>query len=292
MKKRIGLILLALLAVLTLSSCSGGNKSYIGTEDMYEGEYKGEDVLENGTSVGTDGAIKDETVKIIRTVNINGESKSFEKSIQDIQAQVKSSGGYIENSEIRGGKSYINDSVNERIATYVIRIPADKLDSFLGITKGHVNVTYSSEYTEDVTLDYYDIQSRLNTLKSKKLALENMLEKAETLDDILKIQESLYNVIEEIEAHQSKLNLYDNRVDYSTVNLTVREVVEYTEGKVSFGKRIGKAFRGGWSAFAATCEVLTVGFVYAAPFLAIPFLVGAAFLVFYFVRRRRKNKKK
>lgn len=292
MKKRIGLILLALLAVLTLSSCSGGNKAYIGTEDMYEGEYKGEDVLENGTSVGADGAIKDETVKIIRTVNINGESKSFEKSIQDIQAQVKSSGGYIENSEIRGGKSYINDSINERIATYVIRIPADKLDSFLGITKGHINVTYSSEYTEDVTLDYYDIQSRLNTLKSKKLALENMLEKAETLDDILKIQESLYNVIEEIEAHQSKLNLYDNRVDYSTVNLTVREVVEYTEGEVSFGKRIGKAFRGGWSAFAATYEGLAVGLVYAAPFLAIPFLVGAAFLVFYFVRRRRKNKKK
>jgi len=289
MKKRIGLILLMLvLSVFTLASCGGDYSASIDTEDMYEGGYKGDDVIENGTAVGEGGAIKDETAKIIRIVNINGESKNFEKTTEEIQGQVKDSGGYIESSDIRGGKSYINGSVDERIATYVIRIPADKLDAFLSNTKGLINVTASSESTEDVTLDYYDIQSRLDTLKSKKTALEKMLEKAESLDDILTIQESLYDVIEEIEAYQSKLNLYDNKVNYSTVNLTVQEVVEYTETELTFGERMGKAFSGGWSAFIEAGENIAVGFVYVAPFLIIPIIVGIVFLVIHIVKKRKK----
>jgi len=275
MKKRIGLILLMLvLSVFTLASCGGDYSASIDTEDMYEGGYKGDDVIENGTAVGEGGAIKDETAKIIRIVNINGESKNFEKTTEEIQGQVKDSGGYIESSDIRGGKSYINGSVDERIATYVIRIPADKLDAFLSNTKGLINVTASSESTEDVTLDYYDIQSRLD--------------KAESLDDILTIQESLYDVIEEIEAYQSKLNLYDNKVNYSTVNLTVQEVVEYTETELTFGERMGKAFSGGWSAFIEAGENIAVGFVYVAPFLIIPIIVGIVFLVIHIVKKRKK----
>lgn len=291
MKKRIGLILLVLvLSVFALASCGGGDYSAsIGTKDVYDGEYKGDDVLENGTAVGEGGTIKDETAKIIRIVNINGESKDFEKTTEKIQGQVKEQGGYIESSEIRGGKSYINGSADERTATYVIRIPSDKLDAFLANTKGLINVTSSSESTEDVTLDYYDIQSRLDTLKSKKTALEKMLEKAETLDDILTIQESLYDVIEEIEAYQSKLNLYDNKVSYSTVNLTVSEVVEYTETEATFGERIGKAFRGGWRAFTEAGENLAVALVYAAPFLAIPLIVGIVFLVLHIVKKKKKK---
>lgn len=290
MKKTFAALLLLMTVLLTFASCGGDYDASIGMEDMYDGEYKGDDVLENGTGVGEGGTIKDETAKIIRIVNINGESKDFEKTTEEIQGQIKENGGYIENSEIRGGKSYIDGSGNSRIATYVIRIPADKLDDFLNTAKGLINVTYSSESAEDVTLDYYDIQSRLDTLKSKKTALEEMLEKAETLDDILSIQESLYDVIGEIEAYQSKLNLYDNKVNYSTVNLTVREVVEYTETKLSFGKRIADAFYGGFNAFCKMVQGIAVGIVYLAPFFFIPVTVGIVLLV-VFIAKKRKNRK-
>ncbi len=290
MKKTFAALLLLMTVLLTFASCGGDYDASIGMEDMYDGEYKGDDVLENGAGVGEGGTIKDETAKIIRIVNISGESKDFEKTTEEIQGQIKENGGYIENSEIRGGKSYIDGSGNSRIATYVIRIPADKLDDFLNTARGLINVTYSSESTEDVTLDYYDIQSRLDTLKSKKTALEKMLEKAETLDDILTIQESLYDVIGEIEAYQSKLNLYDNKVNYSTVNLTVREVVEYTETKLSFGKRIADAFYGGFNAFCNMVQGIAVGIVYLAPFFFIPVTVGIVLLV-VFIAKKRKNRK-
>lgn len=290
MKKRKVLILLVLvLSAFTLASCGGGDyNASIGTEDRYEGEYKGDDVLENGTAVGEGGTVKDESAKIIRIVNINGESKDFEKTTEEIQGQVKDSGGYIENSEIRGGKSYIDGSHNSRTATYVIRIPADKLDAFLSTAKGLINVTSSSESTEDVTLDYYDIESRLNTLKSKKAALENMLSKAETLDDMLTIQENLYDVIADIEAYQSKLNLYDNKVSYSTVRLTVNEVVEYTETELSFGDRLSKAFKGGWEWFAEAGQDIAIVLVYLLPLLFVLLVGGIVWLTIHFIRKKKK----
>lgn len=289
MKKRYTFIALVLvLMFLVLTSCGGDYKSSADV-DNYGGDYKDDQLMENGTAIDKGGEIKDTTAKIIRNVVIRGESKDFDSAVEIIAKQVTAHEGYVESSEIRGGKSYRGGSDVERTAVYVLRIPSDKLDSFLAKTKGAINVTSSSETTEDVTLDYYDIESRLNTLKSKKAALEAMLEKAETLDDMLTIQENLYDVIADIEAYQSKLNLYDNKVSYSTVSLTVDEVVEYTETEPGFGDRIAKAFSGGWDAFLSFGEGFAVVMVYAFPFFVIPLVGLGVFLVIRFIRKKKNS---
>ncbi|MBQ3230648.1 MAG: DUF4349 domain-containing protein, partial [Clostridia bacterium] len=146
----------------------------------------------------------------------------------------------------------------------------------------------------DVTLEYYDIESRMKTLEAKKAALEKMLEQATSLSDIRTIQDDLYEVIADIEAYRSKLNLFDSKVSYSTVELTIIEVVEYTEVKEeepSFGERISETFKESWQGFWEFCQDFAVFLVGAMPALLILLLNGVAvFLIVFFVKRKNKRR--
>ena len=70
-----------------------------------------------------------------------------------------------------------------------------------------------------------------------------MMEQAESIEDIIAINEQLTDVRYQIESMESQLRTYDNQVDYSTVNLYIDEVERYTPGAAkSAGARIAEGF--------------------------------------------------
>lgn len=289
-----GLILsvFALISMLLFSACGSETSMDAG---YTENELLVTDDTAKSEAVGTGGESIEiqQNAKIIRNVSIDGETKDFDAANDAVKKQISENGGYVESSNIKGGESLSNNYRSARTAKYVIRIPADKLDVFLQNTEVLLNITASTETTTDVTLDYYDIQSRLETLESKKTALEAMLEKAMTLDEILMIQDNLYNVIADIEAYQSKLNLYDNKVNYSTVDLEIIEVVEYTvidDDEPSFGERISEAFTESWENFGEFCQDFVVFIVSALPVLMFPAIGGIIILTVWIIRRNKAKK--
>ena len=238
------LALMLVASVLLFCACGSEYADYAenGTVDYEQGELKGEDsaggLSGDVTAVNTD-------AKIIREVNINGETLDFDAATENIQKQLATAGGYVEKSEITGGESLANNRRSEKQAYYVLRIPAEKLDAFLDSTEGSLNITKYTESTTDVTLEYYDIESRMRTLETKRSALEALLQGADTTQEIITLQDELYEVISEIESLKSRLNVYDSKVSYSTVYLTIYEVVEYTEiveEEPTFWERMGNAF--------------------------------------------------
>ena len=127
-----------------------------------------------------------------------------------------------------------------------IRIPAENLDAFLAQLGDTINIVDNQSTVDDVSSKYYDIVSRLETLEAERTALTNMYASADTVEYMLQIQKRLYDVIEEIESYKTTLKYYDNQVAYSTVNLLIEEVIEYTEKvpePATFGERISRAFR-------------------------------------------------
>ncbi len=280
------LILLVLLTSIVLTSCASDSK--------YDAEIGETEEMVATDSAGTSSSntnLTPQSAKIIRDFVLKGETKEFDNAISVIQTKINENGGYIEKSEVYGGESLSNNRKTSKTANLVIRIPAEKLDGFLDQTQGLLNITNKTETTKDITLDYYDVKSRLETLETKKVALEAMLEKAENLDDLLKIQDSLYEVIADIEAYQSKLNLFDNKVNYSTVTLTIKEVVEYTETEeLSFGKRVVNAFKNSWTNFGEFCLNFIVFFIAAIPTLLVLGLI--AFIVLIIVKKIKQSKNK
>lgn len=289
------LSLTVLLLCLSLAACGGDSG-----KDLMDNAAEGfdPDFNEGGAEGDLGGGDKVDdistTAKIIRNVSIDGETRDFDSAVEAVKTKLSALGGYVESSNTYGGETLSGGRRNARQGRFVMRVPAERLDEFLDTAEGLLNVTGFSESTKDVTLDYYDIQSRLETLKAKKTALEAMLEKAETLDEIMKIQDSLYDVIADIESYQSQLNVFDSKVNYSTVNLELTEVIEYTvveEEEPTLGQRIGKAFSDSWKALGVFGQGFLVFIAGAFPVLLIlGSIAGVVLLIIWLVRRRKKAK--
>ncbi len=247
MGKRIAL--LGLICTMLLSGC--GAASYDSAETAtknatadvsYEyGEEAAVDDSADAEAVEDGVEAKDPSAtekKLIVTEQINVETSEYQDFITTVTQKVDALGGYIESSEMSGSTQYQN-----QYADFTIRIPADKLADFITVVDQNGTVTYDSKTTEDVTLEYVDTESHLKALKTEEETLLALLEKAEKLSDVFEIQEELTNVRYQIESYESKIRVYDNQVDYSTVHLNVMEVErENTTAKKGFWSEAGAAF--------------------------------------------------
>jgi hypothetical protein len=115
------------------------------------------------------------------------------------------------------------------------------------------------------------------------------------INSMLKVQERLYDVIEEIEALQTKLNLYDGQVAMSTVHLTLREVIVYTEvvdPDPTFGQRVKEAFVESWTDFGRGWQNFFVWFIEAFPTLLVVVGIhaGIFFIIYGSVKRGQKKR--
>ncbi len=229
---------------------------------------------------------------LITTINMEVETMQYDELIVAISDKINDLGGYIEESQVNSD----SDSEEARIATYTIRIPQDYVHvftSFVGISS---NVLLSSEVTEDVTLQYVDIQSRIDSLVAQRDAITAMLAEADNLDDMLYLQDCLTDVIYEIDSYESQLRSLASLVSYSTIHLTVNEVLPEvsptptatptptptpTPGpKVyeEYGSKISKQFNEACSDVLEALCVIFLDFVAVLPGLVV-FLVFCGILV-------------
>ena len=299
MKRNILTILLclslALIYVLTLASCEASND--LGMKDSIAEEYApgyGEDIkLDlNGSAIENEASETDR--KIIKTAYVTAETKEFEDSLKLIEALCADLGGYIQSSSTRGVS--LNNGSNRRSADYTLRIPAESFDGFNESLGGMLNIVSSSSNADEVTSHYYDIQSRIEVLELQKASLQKMYDNYTDYKDVnslISLQEKLFAVIEEIESYKTQLKVYDSKIAYSTVHLSVNEVVIYTENQdeKTFGDKLADAFMGGWNVFLQICEGLAIAFVATFPTLAGLSIV-AAIIVFICVASVKRSRKK
>lgn len=233
--------------------------------------------------------------KLIRRCTMEMQTTEFDAAIEALYGLVESLNGYFENSSVHGG-SYYNANAR-RSADYVIRIPAQQYDTFRASAGELGHVTYSTESTEDIGEQYYDTEARLKTLRTKQERLLSLLEKAETMEDIISLESALSDVEYEIERNSSTLNRYDGLVNYATFSVMMNEVtrVDDSAGQAdSLGDRMSSGFASGLENLVDGVKDLLVWFSYN--FFSLLFLVLIAGGVIVFVRKkvrlpRRKGKK-
>jgi hypothetical protein len=286
-----------LVALMTLASCSMESESMGNMAPGAPSQNNSADGMEGGKPghTLTGGTNGDYDRKIIRTVTMSCETKAYDDAITLIMTALGSHDGYVETSETTG-TGYEDVKNSARRATYTLRVPSEKLDAFLETlrTNEGIRILTQNSTSDEITAAYYDVVSRLETLNAEKASLTAMLEGFTDYSDIqsmLKVQERLYDVIEEIEALQTKLNLYDGQVAMSTVHLTLREVITYTEvaePDPTFGQRMKEAFVGSWRDFGKGCQNFAVWFVNAFPTLLV--IGGIAFIVYILVKKGKKKR--
>ena len=186
-----------------------------------------------GVMMNANGAMKNESVKaetgqkLIRRVNIDAETENLDELLPLLQNRIAAADGYIESQNLYNGSSH--STYRSRSANLTIRIPADKLDDFVGQLKETSNVVSYNESQEDVTLTYVSTESRIQALETEQARLLELLAQAQNMSDLLEIEARLTDVRYELESVKSQLLVLANKVDYATVNLYITQVKEYTE---------------------------------------------------------------
>lgn len=284
--RKMSILLLAMLLAFTFSGCGASSKNFeaaadsAAPEEMKGVEYEvteeavaEDDAMDTGMTDAAAGAgeVQTGTVqsneKIIYTYNYSVETKQFDTFMDAVQKRINEYGGYLESSETNG-----NQEMNiRRYANMVIRIPADKMHSFLNMVKENSNVTYSSSSTENVTLSYVDMQSHIKALKTEQETLMGILERAEKLEDIITIQNQLTNIRYELESYESQLRVYDNRINYSTLYLDVNEVERETNvaTELTYGEEIRRGLSDTMYDIGQGLRSFSIWFIVNLPILLI-----------------------
>lgn len=270
------------------------------TADYKEGaaEYEVADeaaVEEAMADVATDAGVESPTQgtqsnrKLIKRQYITMETKEFDTLTQFVTEKVNAVGGYIEHSSVSGSSYRYNDN---RYANYTVRVPVTELDGFVSAIKEAGNVTNFSESVEDITLSYVDTESRITALKTEQETLMEMLDQAGDLDTLLAIQSRLTEVRYQLESYESQLRVYDNDIDYSTVNMDIFEVERETKVEDdSFGSRLKERLSANFYGLGQSLESFAIFMIGGIPYWIMLALAAVVVILIIKLIRRRARKK-
>ena len=287
MKRLICITLAFLMVLLCLAGCGGSaaaDEGYVKTESssFEQTPQEAADSLTSSTELTETSA---ENRKLIKTVYLNAETETYDTLLAGLNQRITELGGYVESRE--------TESYRSRYCSITIRIPAEHLDQLVAHVNANANVTSSSENTQDVTLEYVDTEAKITALETEQARLLELLTEAESLADILEIEARLSDVTYELERYASQLRTLANQVSYSTVYLNISEVETLTPTEEpTVWQRISTGFVATLIDLGETLTDVFVWFVVESPNLLVTFLlIFAAYNIFRFFGKRRKNKK-
>lgn len=218
----------------TYVSAGGANRAAFSASALSSDEAEAKSTsLESGTSENAEAKLNPDSLsadrKLIRTVDLSFETTDFDQFTKDIEAKVTSLGGYVESSDLSGTDA----TARRRNAYYTLRIPKPQVDAFLSFAEGEANLTRKYESTQDISLQYYDTESRKKALQSEYDRLMELMAQAESVDAVIAIEQRLSDIRYQLDSYESDLRRYDNQVDYSTVTVNVSETTVLTASEGS-----------------------------------------------------------
>ena len=273
MKKLLS-ILLALTLLLSLSAC--GSASMNSADKPAESPMATSPALDLKEEMGFDsmtgGSVEmptmpapspeepssslPENVKMIYRGYLYLESTEFDAAIAGLGQLVTQMGGYFESSELNNYSPY-------RHAFYVVRVPSAKYQSFCSSVGDLAQLNSQRHTTENVSEAYYDTESRLVTQRTKLERLQELLAKADKMEDIITLESAIAETELQIEYLTGSLRKYDALVDYATVEISLEEVYQLSEQEqpvVGFGAKLAEAFKTGTSRFVNDLESFALRF--------------------------------
>ncbi len=281
--KRIALAFTCLLVIfvylnvaLPVSYDSANSKA----EDSNSGAFYDND--EGALATDSDGIETDQEKKVIVSGNLSLETLDLDETVNVLTNNINESGGYIQSSS-----TYSNGSRRYYYAT--IRIPADKYNDFINTIKGSGNTVSYSEEIDDITTSYYDLDAHIKALKAQEERVLELYKQANTLEEILQIEERLSDIRYEIEQEETTMKNYDLLTSYSTLEITISETREYTPTQISFGSRIVESFKNGWTNFISLLEEFVITFVYNIwTILLLILIIFIGYKIFKTIKARKK----
>ena len=306
MKKKSLLLAAILMLTIVFSACGAATSdAQISVSDKYfsyDAPAEMAPMASAGVSIGgvesdwtnvNSDVYNDTSTKIIRTATMVIQTTEFDATVEGLARLTEENGGYYESAQVEGGGYY--DSYSRRSGYFTVRIPKENFIAFRN-GAGDIGHLYSvQEGTRDVGENYYDTESRLATLTTKRDRLLALLEEATEMEDIITLENALAEVMYEIDMHTGTLRKYDSLINYSTFTITINEVVKIVDDpgpEDSFGVKLVANLKRGFERFVENLQdfVLWVANNLIGLVIFAAVVVAALILVRRKVRRVRRRR--
>ena len=158
--------------------------------------------------------------KLIKNGDLSLQVQNLDQTESAVENLSKKYGGYVSSS-----------TRSERGAFFTVKIPYKNFDLALKDAGSLGSLKNRSISTRDVSEQYYDLKTRLETKKILQSNLQNYLKQATNLSDILKIEKELNNVTSDIESMEGQFRRLSQQIEFSTININFY-LPEYKESNL------------------------------------------------------------
>jgi hypothetical protein len=228
-----------------------------------------------------------------RKITKNGELellvKNAEITAQDITKKTNELNGFIQNVNIREVQEGVKSG------TITIKVPADAFEQAIADFKTFgIKVEREAINSDDITEQYIDIEAQLKNYRAEEQGYLEVMKRAYTVEDILKVSQYLSNIRGQIDRLEGQIKYLNRQIEMSQiiVYLTAEAEVEI------FGLRwrplyeIQKSFRNLMSGLQVYINAI-ISFVFFLPVLLI-WLTTLTFLIWLIAKiikwlHKRKN---
>ena len=157
--------------------------------------------------------------KIIKNADLKLQVADTDSAIDRTTQIVGDVGGYILSSRI-WFQDYNNKSY--KYASISMGVPVDQFETAMRRLRGlAVKVLDENASGQDVTDQYVDLQSQLDSLQATRDRIKGFLDQAKTVDEALQINQQLTDVEGQIDQVKGKMNYLSGRSAYSTISVSL-----------------------------------------------------------------------
>ena len=259
------------------------------TAEAEEGDYGAEPGA--GEPGENDSALRaQDGQKIVYTGRLEMQTLEYDKSASSIRAKIREAGGFSE-SESERDNNYdwyrSGNSGNTRYLSITARIPSEKFEVFMDSLGGDGKVMSRSVNAENISQVYANKESYKKALEKEQERLLVMMDKAETIDEMILVEQRLSEVERQLNAYKTDLSAMDKDVQYSTIYIELQEVKRYTEEvvKTPFSEEVKYAFEDAVNSFRNFCKAIVLFVVRYFPYLII-----LAVIIFALLRVSARDK--
>lgn len=223
------------LGLVTLAGCNTESVSYQ-TEQTYVREAYQADTDSKVEQAQTGQATTDSQA-LIYTANVDLQTITYEETKAALLAAIENGAAQVQYQDEYTQTYYdyrTSSQSDERLYTLsmTLRIPQDDFEPFLAeLTSGELaELLSTSRGVQDVTMSVRDLDIRVASINGRVERLNDLLDEAKNIADIIEIQNSLDAALierDQLLAEQKNLN---DQVSRSTITVTLREVLELEDG--------------------------------------------------------------
>ncbi len=282
---------LVILVVLAAAACGGAatttttsrGAGYLGLSDTAGGTAVKAAPQPAGTNpAGAPGSQTVPTIQgplVIRQaqLSIRVTSGSFDSKLADVRALVQLEQGFISGTDAQA-----NPDTNQQIRSGVITfmVPAAKFDETIDALSRMGKVQNERISGNDVSAQYVDLKARLQNEEAQRGAMLALLQRAQSISDIIAVQTQLGQITGQIEQLKGQIAYLDHNTTYSTVTVDLTEAGAPVSSKPVDSWGLATALSDAAHNFVTTINYLITGLGAVGP---VVILVGLGYLAW---RRR------